>query len=349
MRKTIHTKLLLLSTVLLSACASVMYTPLEVLRPAKIAFAPNANNLLVINNTVTQPANIGHVTEMLTDRPKNVNVETDSVAQYSIASLIANMQPKGFFQEIMVVPQSLNRSGNFAQIINLPIDSINKYADIFDADVVLSLDRIRVNDKLSEIFSGETNMFYGVLEAQYETNWSLHYPNNNKYISMTFRDTLYWESESSLRRNAFNKIPYRPDALIDGGIFVGKNMVNRLLPYWETVDKYFFTHSRNKTMQQAMDSVAHKKWMSAIKLWEKQAESKPTSNLAIMAYHNISTAYEIIENFDLSLQFANKAMDKINSVMFLNYNDLLKVVQQQSHVLQRKKEIDMLKLQMGEK
>ena len=349
MKRSIQIKLLLFSTLVLSSCASVMYTPLEVLRPAKIAFAPDAKNLLVINNTVTQPANIGHSTEMLTERPKSVNVVTDSVAQYTIASLIANMQPKGFFHEIKVVPQSINTNSNFAQITTIPIDTINKYARIFDADVVLALDRIRINDKLSEIYSSETNMFYGVLEAQYETNWSLHYPNNSKFMSMTFRDTLYWESEANLRRNVFNKIPYRPDALIDGGIFVGKNMVNRILPYWETVDKYFFTHSKNKIMQQAMDSVAHKKWMAAIKLWDSLADSKPNSKLAIMSYHNIATAYEVVENFDLSLQYANKAMSLMNYALFMNYGDMLKIAQQQSQVIQRKNEIDKLKLQMGEK
>jgi hypothetical protein len=305
--------------------------------------------LLVINNTVTQPANIGHVTAMLTERPKTVNVETDSVAQYTIASLIANMQPKGFFRDIKVVPESVNTSRDFAQISTLPVDSINKYANIFDADVVLLLERVKINDELSEIFSGETNMFYGVLEAKYETMWSLHYPNNSKYISMTFRDTLYWESESGLRRNVFNKIPYRPDALIDGGIFVGKNMVNRLLPYWETVDKYFFTHSRNEIMQQAMDSVAHKKWMAAVKLWQKQVESNPNSSLSALAYHNMSVAYEIIENFDLAVLNGNNAIENIAKMKFQNYNNVLKIVQQQREALQRKKEIEMLKLQMGEK
>lgn len=37
--------------ILLSSCSSLLFTTLDVLRPAQVAFPPEVNNLLIVNNT----------------------------------------------------------------------------------------------------------------------------------------------------------------------------------------------------------------------------------------------------------------------------------------------------------
>ena len=56
-----------------------MYTTLDVLRPAKVVFAADATNLLIVNNTITQPANIGHTTTLLNKDPKNIALSTGRI------------------------------------------------------------------------------------------------------------------------------------------------------------------------------------------------------------------------------------------------------------------------------
>jgi hypothetical protein len=50
----------LIGLLLFSSCTTMMYTSIDVLRPAKVSFDKNASNLLIVNNTVVQPNNIGH-------------------------------------------------------------------------------------------------------------------------------------------------------------------------------------------------------------------------------------------------------------------------------------------------
>jgi len=72
--------ILIFGTVFLASCSESLYTSLDVLRPAKVAFAKNANNLLIINNTTKQPDNLGHRTDLLNQKTKSVSIDTDYFA-----------------------------------------------------------------------------------------------------------------------------------------------------------------------------------------------------------------------------------------------------------------------------
>ena len=51
---------------LITSCASTrMYTTLDILRPAQVSFAPEVNNILIVDNSVSQPATVGHYLEKL--------------------------------------------------------------------------------------------------------------------------------------------------------------------------------------------------------------------------------------------------------------------------------------------
>jgi len=97
--KTYKLKILILAfgAVFLSSCTSLLYTSLDVLRPAKIAFAPEATNLLLINNTVTQPPELGHKTQLLNERTKYVLLSSDSLPIFCLAALKQELEAKDFF------------------------------------------------------------------------------------------------------------------------------------------------------------------------------------------------------------------------------------------------------------
>ena len=46
---------------ILSSCVTPrMFTTLDVLRPAEVTFNPEVQNVLIVNNSVVQPYNLGH-------------------------------------------------------------------------------------------------------------------------------------------------------------------------------------------------------------------------------------------------------------------------------------------------
>jgi len=347
--KTRQLKFMILTfgTVFLTSCTELLYTSLDVLRPAKVAFAPNANNLLVVNNTVVQPRNLGHRTELLNQKTKNVSIETDSIALFCLGSLTEELESKSFFSTVQLTPNSVNTSTNFSIINPLDTETVTKLCNTNHADVVLSLDKIKLNDDISEYYLNETSSFLTVLEVRYESFWSIHYPNSSDITPIQFKDTIYWESESYDSKKAMDGLPKRMDGIIDGALIVGKKSINRFLPYWDKADRYLYK-SQNKYIKQGIDSVYVKNWKSAIIIWEKALKNSKNACIQTQAANNIAVAYEITGDIDKAIEYATLTLNYFAKSYFSNYKTLLQLSDYLEELNNRKKDIAILKKQVGD-
>ena len=340
--------LLAFGIVFLSSCTSLMYTTLDVLRPAKVVFAADANNLLIVNNTITQPANIGHTTTLLNKDPKNVALSTDSLAIFCLGALTEDIDGKDFFSTVKFEPNSINTDSNFDSLAPLNRFAVKNLCLSHNSNVILSLEKIKVNDDLSEYYLPESSSYLAALELKFETTWSIYYLNNEKVTSVQFKDTAYWESESYTRKNVLINLPKRADALIDGALNVGHKTVDRFIPYWDKVDRYFF-NSGNKYMKLAMDSVYVKNWDSAISNWEKVFEKTKSPWIQAQAANNIAIAYEISGNLDKAIEYATVAYYSFGKLNFADFDSFSRLSDYINELNIRKNDILILKKQLGEK
>jgi hypothetical protein len=332
--------------VFLTSCSELLYTSLDVLRPAKVAFAPNANNLLIVNNTTKQPDNLGHRTELLNQKTKVVSVETDSIPLFCLGSLTEELENNGFFTTVQLKQKSGNTSANFSIIAPLEDDSVTKLCRQYQADVILALDKIKVNDDISEYYINESGSYLSVFEVRYESYWSIHYPNQTEVTPIQLKDTIFWESESYARKRDMDALPKRMDGIIDGALNVGKKSVNRFLPYWDKVDRYFFSN-KNKYIKRGLDSVYVKNWKSAIQSWEKAYKSK-NPWIQYQAANNIAVAYEISGDVDKAIQYAAFAYYSLGKSPFQDNKTFTYLASYLVELNDRKKDIATLKKQLGE-
>lgn len=338
--------ILIIGVFFFSSCSELLYTSLDVLRPAKVIFAPNANNLLVVNNTVVQPSHLGHRTDLLNQKTKVVSIDADSLPLFCLASLTEELENNGFFSTVKLIPNSVNRSKNFSIINPLDEDTVSELCKSNQADVILSLDKIKVNDDVSEYFLEQSNSFLGTFEVRYESYWSIHYPGKSEVTTVQYNDTIYWESETYARRKILEGLPKRMDGIIDGALNVGKKSISRFLPYWEKVDRYFY-RSSNKYIKQGMDSVYVKNWKSAIKYWEKAFKSKNALTQSYAA-NNMAVAYEILGDIDNAIEYATKSYYAAGKSYFSDMKLIIYLSDYLEQLSQRKKEIELVKKQLGE-
>jgi len=324
----------------------MLYTSLDVLRPARVAFAPDVAKLLIVNNSVTQPEAYGHKNEFFNQSTKNLKIKTDSLPIFALASLSEELQNKAFFNDVVLHPNSVNESADFFTVAPLSPDSVDSLCKHYDVDVVLSLDRLKVNDKIAELYYSDINSYYMALIARYESQWSIHYPGKNEYASVTFKDTIYWDAESYNRQEVLRTLPNRNDALVDGALYVGQSMVKRLVPYWDKTERYFFD-TDNKKMKQGIDSVYAKKWDGAIKVWT-EAMPKASNGLKAKLANNIAVAYEVKGNVDKALEYINMAKGYYMNETFINDAQFLTVMNYSQQLNIRKKEIEALDRQLGQ-
>lgn len=344
---TLKIILIAVGTFLFSSCTTLLYTSLDVLRPAKVAFAADAKSLLIVNNTVVQPPEVGHVTQLMGENQRNILMQTDSLSIFCLGALTEEINSKSFFSSVVLIPESKNNSRNFYQINHLTADSVAKKCILHQADVILSLDKIKVKDELSEFYLTETGTFLSTLDIKYETSWSIHYPNKQQLSTLEFKDTVYWESESYFRKKSMSDLPKRDDALIDGALYVGQKTVNRFVPYWEKVDRYFF-NSNNKLMKAGIDSVYVKNWKMAIENWKMAIKKNKKSLLLAHATNNIAVAYEILGDINKALEYATQSYYYMGKLSFVNYDTYFRITQYINDLAQRKTEIAKLKIQLTE-
>ena len=333
---------------LLSSCSSMLFTSIDILRPAKVTFPTEVTNVVLINNSVVQSPDYGHTTQELNQRERAVNVPTDSLSIYALASLAEGLVEKEFFSSVSLEPNSINTGTYFSVPTPPEREKIEAAATRNRAEGVISLNRILVNDKQGLVFDQEYNLFVGYLEAIYETQWSIHFPLKNQIYTYTVKDTVYWESESYSRQRAMQGLPDRKSALIDGALITGEKSVNRFIPWWDKVDRYFFTSSR-KALKAGMDSVYHKNWKGAIATWEQSLQTASGTMVRAQLSHNLAVVYEITGDIRQAKAYSDQSVEYLLSSFSANYDHLMTIANYNEELEIRLREVDKVNLQLGEK
>ena len=345
--KTVFSKVLIGFSLLFifSSCTKLLYTSIDVLKPAKVTFDPQKNNLLLVNNTIEQPENYGHKNKYLDNKIKNLDCKTDSLPLFCLSVINDAISTIGFFNDVNLEINSVNHSSDFFNVQVLSTENVNKLSEKYKANVILSLDRLKVNDLLTEYYSDEYNTYYATLAARFETQWSLHYPGSSQYGSITFRDTLYWDGESRSRQKALSQLPDRAAALFDGAVYVGNTTVKRFIPQWEKTDRFFFSTS-NKSMKQGFDSLVYKNWKSAISIWDAALPKSKLRTQALLSY-NIAVVYEILGDIDSAISYAQRSVQCFEQMQIVNYSYYELAENYLSKLLIRKDELDIIDKQLG--
>jgi hypothetical protein len=346
--KTRHIKFILLFFVpiFLSSCTTLLYTSLDVLRPAKVNFDVDANDLLIVNNAAIQPSNYGHTAPSSKNGQKKISVKADSLSIYCLGALTEDIESKNFFKSIQLIPKSRNITNDFFNLSEFSDKVTTELCTTNHANVILSLDKIKVDDNLKEFYISENSTYSPSLEVMIETYWSVHYNNNPNVTKIQFKDTLYWESESVDRKMALKNLPKREDALVDAALYTGHNSVNRFIPYWDKVDRYLF-NSPNKQLKKGIDSVYVKNWKLAISIWKSAYDKSKNNSLRARLSNNIAVAYEVTGDIDNALKYANDSFYLMGNLTIIDFNSFVRLKDYIEELKQRKKEIDILKRQLG--
>lgn len=345
MKKTL---LLSLAALLLGSCKTAMlYTTLDILRPAQVGFDDGVNHLLIVNNSAIQPEVLGHTTRLLNGQPKQVAVPADSIALFGLSVLAEEMEATGFFRSIDLQLEPLSPGRSFDNIVPLQQDQVRQLCEAYDADAVLALDHMAVKDDLGEYYDYEWGTYLAALDVRIESLWSLHYPDRMEVAALHFKDSLFWESDGYIRQEAIDRLPQRQDAIIDAALWVGQNSAKRFIPHWEQADRYFFDPD-NALMKQGMDSVYVRNWPAAARLWQQAYDTAGKPKLKAQAANNLAIAHEIMGDYDTAYVYADRAFNLFAERAFIDSETLFRLANYMNALNRRKKEVKLLDEQMGE-
>ena len=345
MKTSISYYLIILTALVLTSCATPrMFTTLDLLRPAVVTFEPGVKNVVIVNNSVVQPYNVGHFNlRVAGGDKKSETLKFDSAALFCNASLREQLESKEFFNQVRMAQTNQNKTDNFYKIAPLDKETIKFLCDLYQADAIISLDHIQTSDIIGDYYENYTLL--SALDVKVISSWSINYPDNTASSHKQFTDEFSWEETSS------KNLPERYDALIDACILTGSNVAERLIPRWEKQDRYFFTPNK-PLMQQAMDSVEVRNWKSAISLWKQASDQTKSYKTKFHAANNMAIAYEILGDIDNALSACEIAINfypNIVAVGFKENRDIYETLNYYNFLKKRKEEIDLISKQLSEK
>lgn len=327
----------------LSSCRTQrMFTTLDVLRPAEVTFSPEVQHVLIVNNSVVQPYNVGHSnfsTFTNTNNPQNISLKFDSAALFIAASLRENLETNQFFNAVSMSQTNMNTSENYYKISPLNKQTVKFLCNLYKSDAIVSLDHVQTTDKL--IKNAGSNL--SALDVKIDTKWTIHYPTDSASHFKQFTDEFSWEEEK------LNNLPDRYDALVDACILTGSNISDRMIPQWGKEDRYFYTPKKSLFVQ-AMDSVTYRNWPAAIQLWKQAAELTKNSNTKFHAFNNIAIACEIMGDLNNAILYASKAIEIYPYIIIFSStteDEIFEMINYYETLKKRKEDARLLDKQLG--
>lgn len=336
----------LIITLNLSSCSKLLYTNIDVLRPAKISFPIETDNILILNNSLPQTPTYGHTNELFDNTQKEIQIKTDSLSIFALASFAEGMADKEFFNRITLLHESIKAGDNFLSVDYPDKSKIQELAEQEDAEAVIVLNRLLVSDKLGELYDPEYARYYAYLEAIYDYVWSVHFPDNHQIMTFNAKDTVYWEAEAYARQRALQSMPDRKNALIDGALISGDRMVDKFIPFWQEVDRYLFNF-QNKKMKIGMAAFYEKKWGEAIDSWNSLLNSSKNKAIKIKTAHNLAVTHEIIGELEQAYQYSQQAIEVFMDMLLIDYRTLEIIMDYNEALKLRMQELEQINKQLG--
>jgi hypothetical protein len=319
-------------------------TSLQVLRPADITLEDNIINVGVINRTYpTKKNQAWNIVEGVltgegigTDRRGSdaavdgmINVMSQS-PRFKLMKLdIDNLKGSGTGQ----FPEPLTRAkiNEVCQRNNL--DALIAL-EAFDSDSRVNFSPITIRTRVSRDVFQDLPGFRADSRMNVTAGWRI-YNNKSEVISDEFRynDFLMFTGQGLTQQEALGALPPKFQCLVNTGYHSGEIYGRRITPLWVTESRRYYRKG-NDELEKAGRMVRSGNWESAAEIWKKEAQNKD-EKMAGRASYNMAVFCETRGNFDIALEWCQKAYGDFGNKKARTYSDLIRRRMQDRQLLQK--------------
>ncbi len=293
--------LMLVSVVSVLTFSQQLHTRFDIRIPAKYSYLEHANNVLLINNSPTQPQTLGHPVYIQDKLAGSDTVNLADAPKHLLLALAQTLEEKEIFESVSVLERPISNNVSIYSRSVLTQTAIDSIMREYDADALLILGRLASFSRKELLLDNELGNCR-FLSAFQNTQWTTYY--NAETHNFIFADSLFWEECKTDQTE-----PYIPDtktALIDMSEYTGNLVAETLVPQWETVDRYLYEND-NSDLQKGLDLLRHYQIDSAIKCFENALNTKNKLTKAYSAA-NLAVTLELKGEAKLAYQQALNAV-----------------------------------------
>jgi hypothetical protein len=329
--KLLQVLLIGLAVTLIAACTSS--TSLQVLKPAEITLDDNIITVGVINRTYpTKQSQAWNIVEGIltgegigTDRRGSdatvdgmIDVMSRSPRFKLIRLDIDNLKGSGTGQ----FPEPLSRAkiNEVCQRNNL--DALIAL-EAFDSDSRVNFTPITIRTRVSKDVFKDLPGIRADSRMNITVGWRV-YNNKSETIEDEFRytDFLAFTGQGLTQNEALANLPSKYDALFRTGFHTGQRYGRRITPLWVNETRQYYNKG-NDELKKAARRARSGNWESAAEIWKKEALNKD-KKVAGRACYNMAVFCETRGNFDIALEWSQKAYNEFNNKKARSYTALIK-------------------------
>ena len=288
------------------SCQTQRLVSVETYHPAAITFPPEIKTVMIVNNSVQQPDNVGHQVSNLSTIDSSLSVSADGLAALFCLSLGKAVAESPLFEDVRICEDTL-RSDAFFYISRpfTPAD-VEALCEDYQVDALITLDRLFFK---TGIFHIPRNMSYNINYISVEIIGELKalYPGNQTAYAIPFADTLEWRSDDFYTYSDTRfTVQDVKDAMRSLADYKGQIMHVHFVPNWSTDTRWYYT-SFSSGWKRASAYAMLGKWKEAANEWQalfdRESKSKQKARLA----SNLALCHEMAGDFSKAIELAQTA------------------------------------------
>ncbi len=310
--KQVPSFLIVLSFLLLStACSGIKYLTVETHEPAQVTLPTNVLSIVIANNVVQQPDDVGHdITPLGRKQAERAKASSDSIAIIYTEALAQFLDEEDYFFRVFYYHSPLREDTHFFQEQPISLDRMNEIRQETGADAIISLDKLIIETDKREFFRQQGYM-YSVMRGKIHSLLRVYMPTmEGKIPAVQYNDSLRWEGFDIQDGNAYADamIPSREEVMKILAVRAAEKMTNVFAPHWEMQDRWYYI-SASSLMRRGEAFAKEARWGEAIEKWEAYYNARSNKGDKAKAANNIALAHEMMGDMEEAYKWVNLAND----------------------------------------
>lgn len=291
--------ILLTSICILTSCSSISEMTLNVVRPAEITLPVFTRTVTLVNLSKKNEGSEGVFIDAYGSK-RPLRLEYTDPSGNLVQMLNDYLGKSGYFSNISLFTLSDRTNLLNKKMTDKELDAIR---DSTGNEMVLVLSDFYIEPTLRERWYNTYSPVL-TLDMVAHSKYELYAP-DNKYETISYSDTLYWDNVGEIVGDT--EIGFSLDNCIkDMAGYTADHLVKLLVPYNESVKRFYFTSS-DPLMKDAAIYWKQGKYEDASYLWEYAWENSKKNKKRAKAAANLALYYELQDNYSTALEWANRS------------------------------------------
>ncbi|MGI6573344.1 MAG: DUF6340 family protein [Fermentimonas sp.] len=286
--------------VITGGCSGIKFLTVETHEPAQVTLPADVLSLVVVNNVVQQPDNVGHNNRPIgRSQPDRVEASSDSVAIFYTEALAQFLDEEEYFYLVFYYNEPLRSDTHFFQEQPLLPETMNRIREETGADAVISLDKLIMQTDKRDHFR-QQGYTYSDLTGKIGSTLRVYMPTmEGKIPAVHYEDSLRWEGFNIRDDRVYSEamIPSREEAMKLLAIRAAEKMTHVFTPHWVTQERWYYT-SGNSLMREGSALAKRAEWPEAIAKWETYYRARSNKIDKAKAASNIAFAHEMMGDME---------------------------------------------------